>query len=197
VTFVDNPSLTSIQDLKVSYGEPLAWYRVPQPRALDGVFQFSGGPLYAIKCKSFPTSANPHAVSGQQLAGLEYARNVLAHRVKQDREGYTSALEEWNAILEEIAVRSTLAAAVEELNANAARVRDLRRRVVDRFLKYLRSLLVLRRFARNLIQARRLFFTPFPPFRGLDWSKRAWSLLHGPRPPKTAHSPAVLGCARA
>jgi hypothetical protein len=157
---------------------------------VDGFFGLAGK-TFILQCKSFPTAANPIAVTGQQFAELEYNRATLSKQARVQASSVRSALEHFLFVS-----RAFEQGEMELLQqGTAAYLRELRKQIVEKFSAYLRTLYVLRRVTHCLNGIRKIFFIEFRPFRGFDWSKRAWSLLHGSHPPKASAHTAVVGCA--
>lgn len=156
---------------------------------VDGSFGFSGK-TFVLQCKSFPTAANPLAVTGQQFAELEHNRAALSKQAKVQAYTVRSSLE-YLLFISHALEQGDIEPPQQ---GTAAYLRELRKQIVEKFNAYLRTLYVLRRVTQCLTGIRKIFFIEFRPFQGFDWSKRAWSLLHGSHPPKTSVHSAVVGC---
>jgi hypothetical protein len=157
---------------------------------VDGVFVFADRTLI-LQCKRFPTAANPIAVTGQQFAELEYRRAALTKQAKVQASTLWSAVEQFHFIAHGFEQGDLQ----PPQQGTAAYLRELRKKIVEKFNAYLRTLYALRRVTHCLNDIRKIFFVEFRPFRGFDWSKRTWSLLHGSHPPKASAHTAVVGCA--
>ena len=161
---------------------------------VDGVLAFADTQTgerraAAIECKYYATPTNPLAVTGQQFAALEQERFTLASFLRSQRWTLKATLEQFR--LADLASRR----GPEPREGSAEYLREIRKKLAEQFNAYLRALYALTRVTRCLSLVRKIFFVEFRPFRGFDWSKRAWSLLHGSHPPKMAAQTAVLGCA--
>ena len=154
---------------------------------VDGVLAFADKRIF-YQCKAFPSAANPFGVTGQQFAELEHDRAALKKQAKAEASRFWSALEFLN-----ITAHHLQQADLEPPTAEY--LRELRKKVVERFNAWLRTLYVLRRVSHCISGIRKLFFIEIRPFRGFSWSKRAWSLLHGSHPPKASAHTAAVGCA--
>lgn len=142
-----------------------------------------------IECKQHVTFANPLTATGVYLAKLESSRFGLLKALKWQRAAFESALEQ--AQLVELAFLTDAPPAV--LEGFLGHLRELRRKIAERFDAYLRTVFALRRVTRCLSGIRKIFFVALRPFRGLGWSKRHWCLLHGSHPPKASSPLAVVG----
>ncbi len=157
---------------------------------VDGVLvstdKFTGETsVSALECKFFPTFANPLTVSGQQFAEMDHTRISLEELAKSQQITLEFALNQYHLVAQELR---------KDLD-RFAQLRELRGKIVAQFNAYLRTLFALHRVAHCLSGIRKVFFVAYRPFRSFDWSRRAWSLLHGSHPPKASAQTAVLGCA--
>jgi hypothetical protein len=157
---------------------------------LDGFFGFADK-SFVLECKHFPTAANLIAVTGQQLADLELSRFSLAETGRIPGPKLWSDVEHFVFISH--AFRQGDVPPPQQ--GAAAYLRELRKKIVEKFNAYLRTLYALRRVTSCLNGIRKIFFVEFRPFCVFGWSKRAWSLLHGSHPPKASAPTAVVGCA--
>jgi hypothetical protein len=158
--------------------------------AVDGVLAFAGTRIF-YQCKALPSAANPFGVTGQQLAELEYSRTALKKQAKVQASSLRSALKHFFFVSDAFEGGEVEPPA----EGTADYLRKLRKKIVERFNAYLRTLLALRTVTHCLNGIRKIFFIEFRPFRGFAWSKRAWSFLHGSHPPKASAHTAAVGCA--
>jgi hypothetical protein len=168
-------------------------YRVPD-YGVDGFFGYAGSPAAVYRmnalyqCKVFPTAANPFGITGQQFAEIEYYRTALKKYARAEASRYLSAIE-----FLDLATNKVQEDALEAAEGTFKYFQELRKRVVERFNAWLRTLYALRKVTNCLSIIRKIFFVEYRPFRGFSWSKRAWSILHGSHPPK-ASALAAVGC---
>jgi len=206
------PNLTVIETDDVSWTNTnrLAWWNCWQPPKTPDLIWPCDGLTYLIERKPYPTFANPYAITGQYLAGLEYARYSLDALARQQRNAYTSLVADYLERLQQnesddqetppwLELSSLLENPISPYELVAAGIPcfdEVLCKILQLRSQFLRTASILRRVTRHLSPIRKLFHSKYlRSFCGLDWSKRAWSLLHGSHPPKTCLIAAVLGCA--
>lgn len=197
---IEIPTILSVADLNIDFQDSLDWYTRSGPESADGLFKFADHNLF-FECKNAPTAANPLAVSGTHVAGLEDCRHALEILAKQQSEAYTASIHDYyafaNAIAagEQIVVIGGAPVVINNGAEAAAYLWALFEKTVTLRRRYQSTIDTLLGVARDLLPLRRLFFVTFLRrlYCGFDWSKRAASLLHGSHPPKV--SSAFVGCA--
>lgn len=196
------PKIVSVIDLKVDFQDSLDWYTGSGVESSDGIFKFADQ-IFQIECKHFATPANPLAVSGSQLAGLEDARHALQTVARQKLEAFTASINDYYALAADLAAGSQVvvlggaAVVVDSDHDKAAYLCTLYKKTLALRRSYQGILGALLKAARSLRPFRKLFFLPFVRriYCGFGWSKRAAALFHGAHPPRATILAVVMGCA--